>query len=178
MKVNKYLEKLQSEIPKKKNSRRKGNNFENKICKILNERFKTEEFSRTPGSGAYATSHKLPSHLVIYGDIITPQAFKYFFECKKGYNNFGIHDLLNSKSLFNQMLEECETIKAKNKKDFIFILCQDRRPPIAFMDSRLLGSPRTHYNSIKVGSYTGMDIKDLLAFENDFFFESGTIFSS
>ena len=58
------------EFGKKKriNSRRKGNAFERKMASQLNERFGTKEFARTPGSGAYATTHQnLPEHLKILG---------------------------------------------------------------------------------------------------------------
>ena len=65
---------------KKVNSRAKGNRFENKIAKMLNERFKTKEFCRSPGSGAFATTHTLPEYLKIYGDLITPERFKYVIE--------------------------------------------------------------------------------------------------
>ena len=55
---------------KRVNSKRKGSNFERKIAKILNERFETKEFNRTPGSGAFATTHKdLPDHLRIQGTL-------------------------------------------------------------------------------------------------------------
>ncbi len=70
--------------PKRKNSRAKGAAFENKVAKILNNRFNTSEFSRTPGSGAFATTHKLPDHLKLHGDLITPKNFKFIIECKKG----------------------------------------------------------------------------------------------
>ena len=84
---------------KRKNSRRKGNNFENKICKTLNERFKTEEFCRTPGSGAFATTHKLPEYLQIAGDLITPSNFRFLIECKNGYSkDLKISDFFNEKS--------------------------------------------------------------------------------
>ena len=69
--------------PKRKNSRTKGNTFERHIAKTLNDRFETTEFSRSPGSGAFATTHTLPEHLKIYGDLITPQNFKFCIECKK-----------------------------------------------------------------------------------------------
>ena len=77
------------EFSKKKrvNSKRKGSNFERKIAKILNERLNTKEFSRTPGSGAFATTHKnLPENLRIQGDLITPTSFPFVVECKNGYD--------------------------------------------------------------------------------------------
>jgi Holliday junction resolvase len=74
MKDNYDISKLNKK-KKKVNSRAKGSTFERQIAKILNERFNTSEFSRTPGSGAFATTHSLPDHLKIYGDLITPQNF-------------------------------------------------------------------------------------------------------
>ena len=62
---------------KKVNSRAKGSAFERTIAKQLNEKFETSEFSRTPGSGAFATTHSLPDHLKLYGDLITPQNFRF-----------------------------------------------------------------------------------------------------
>ena len=74
-----------SNLKEKKNinSRTKGSTFERQICKMFNKRFNTSEFCRSPGSGAFATTHSLPEHLKIYGDLITPEKFKYCIECKK-----------------------------------------------------------------------------------------------
>ena len=44
--------------PKRKNSKAKGSAFERKVAKLLNEHFETTDFQRTPGSGAFATTHK------------------------------------------------------------------------------------------------------------------------
>jgi len=168
MKVNEYLEKLKSETPKRKNSRRKGLNFENKVCKLLNERFKTEEFSRTPGSGAYATTHKLPEYLKIYGDLICPKNFLWTVETKKGYNNFFLHDLLNKTSQLGEMLEECERVEKVSRKPFIFIICQDRRPALAFIKRDLIGIV-THLETLQVRQYVCLTLEDLLKFEDSFF---------
>ena len=88
-----------SKLRKKKtrvNSRTKGSTFERKIASMFNDRFGTKEFSRTPGSGAFATTHSLPAHLKIYGDLITPEKFKYCIECKKGYNKQAVASLFLS----------------------------------------------------------------------------------
>ena len=93
---------------KKVNSRAKGSTFERQIAKILNDRLGTTEFSRTPGSGAFATTHTLPDHLKIYGDLITPQNFKYCLECKKGYNNQNLYSLYNHSSDFWKFIDQCQ----------------------------------------------------------------------
>lgn len=123
---------------KKVNSRAKGNRFENKIAKILNERFNTTEFCRTPGSGAFATTHKLPNYLKIYGDIITPEKFKYIIECKKGYNEEQVSDLFNIKSNICNMIEQAHRDSKKSSRDFLLIIGQDRRDPIAITNTLTL----------------------------------------
>jgi len=132
-----------SALKKKKrvNSRTKGNTFERQIAKLLNDRFNTTEFSRTPGSGAFATTHTLPDHLKIYGDLITPQNFKYCIECKKGYNNENLYSLYNYSSAFWGFLDQCEKDSKKCCKIPMVIFKQDRQPTLAIVPSYV------HYNS-------------------------------
>ena len=123
--------------PKRKNSRTKGNTFERQVAKILNDRFKTTEFSRSPGSGAFATTHKLPDHLKIYGDLITPQKFKFCIECKKGYNNLSLYSLYNYSSGIWNFLEQCEKDSEKCSKIPMVIFKQDRQPTLAIVPSNI-----------------------------------------
>jgi len=116
---------------KRVNSRKKGNRFENKVAKILNERFETDEFCRSPGSGAFATTHKLPKYLKVYGDLITPESFIYIIECKKGYNDLQLSDLLNSKSILRSMIAQASRDSEKSSRKFILVIGQDRRDPMA-----------------------------------------------
>ena len=116
---------------KKLNSRAKGNRFENKIAKILNERFDTKEFCRTPGSGAFATTHTLPEYLKVYGDLITPEKFKYVIECKKGYDGEQVSDLLNPKSTISNMIDQAYRDSKKSSKKFLLIIGQNRQEPVA-----------------------------------------------
>jgi hypothetical protein len=119
--------------PKRKNSRSKGNAFERKICSMLNHRFKSAEFSRSPGSGAFATSHTLPAHLQIYGDLITPLNFKYCIECKKGYNNLNLYSLYNDSSEIWKFIEQSEKDSEKCSKIPMVIFKQDRQPILAIL---------------------------------------------
>ena len=124
---------------KKVNSRAKGNRFENKIAKMLNERFKTKEFCRSPGSGAFATTHTLPDYLKIYGDLITPERFKYVIEIKKGYNEERVSELLNPKSQIFNMIAQAHRDSKKSSRKFLLIIGQDRRDPMAITNQ--LGLP-------------------------------------
>ena len=126
------ITKLRSK-PKRKNSRTKGQGFERQIAKTLNDRFKTTEFSRSPGSGAFATTHQLPEHLKIYGDLITPKNFKFCIECKKGYNNLNLYSLYNHRSEFWKFIEQCEKDSGKCNKLPLLIFKQDRQPALAII---------------------------------------------
>jgi Holliday junction resolvase len=123
---------------KKVNSRAKGSTFERQIAKILNDRLGTTEFSRTPGSGAFATTHSLPDHLKIYGDLITPQNFKYCLECKKGYNNQNLYSLYNHSSEFWKFIDQCQKDSEKCGKIPMVIFKQDRQPTLAIIPSNIV----------------------------------------
>ena len=117
------------EFSKKKrvNSKRKGSNFERKIAKILNERLNTKEFNRTPGSGAFATTHKgLPSYLKIQGDLITPSGFPFVVECKNGYD-VQLDDLFKRKSDFFSFIKQAQGDAKAGKKEWMVIYQKTRR---------------------------------------------------
>ena len=116
---------------KKVNSRNKGNAFERSIAKLLNEKFSTDEFNRSPGSGAFATTHKLPEHLKIFGDLITPKDFKYTIECKKGYNKENIYSLLNDSSKVWEFIHQSEKDAAACGKLALLLYKQDRQKTLA-----------------------------------------------
>jgi hypothetical protein len=134
--------------PKRKNSRTKGNAFERQIAKILNDRFNTTEFSRSPGSGAFATTHSLPEHLKIYGDLITPEKFKFCIECKKGYNNLNLYSLYNYSSEFWKFIEQSEKDAEKCSKLPMVIFKQDRQPVLAIIPKAIAFEENIKYIEI------------------------------
>jgi hypothetical protein len=111
---------------KRVNSRTKGNAFERKVASILNEYHETSDFCRTPGSGAFATTHKLPKHLQVKGDLITPTNYPFVIECKKGYK-FSISDCLNLKSDFREIINKIEKEAKDSNKLPLLIFQQDRQ---------------------------------------------------
>jgi len=153
---------------KRKNSRAKGNAFENKVSKILNERFDTDEFSRSPGSGAFATTHKLPSHLQIYGDLISPQDFKFIVECKKGYNQLGMDALLNRKSKVWEWIETLERDMAASRKPGFILTAQDRKPSIVITPYNKQIDNHTDKKVI-VDKYIMIYLEDFLSLPDTFF---------
>jgi len=156
---------------KKVNSRAKGNRFENKVSKILNERFDTDEFCRTPGSGAFATTHKLPNYLKVYGDLITPEKFKFIIECKKGYNEEQVSDIFNKKSNICKMIDQAHRDSKKSSRDFLLLIGQDRREPIAITNAVNLPVQGSYLKG-EVNKVEVLMVKlvDLLCIENTNFF--------
>lgn len=116
------------------NSKRKGATFERKIAKLLNERFKTNEFSRTPGSGAFGSTHSLPQHFIVRGDIITPQNFRYVIECKNGYS-VELDDLFNDGSDFYKFIEQSQKDAEVTCRDWMVIYKKNRRKEIVVVGS-------------------------------------------
>lgn len=161
--------------PKKKkkiNSRAKGNRFENKVAKLLNERFQTEDFCRTPGSGAFATTHKLPKHLQLYGDLITPLKFKFIIECKSGYNEERICDLLNPNSNISNMIATAFRDSKKSCKNFLFIIGQDRRKPSVITNDFHLEVGGDYFRGkIKGEAVIMYSLEDLLNANDSYFLE-------
>jgi hypothetical protein len=158
MKDNYDISKLKKK--KKVNSRAKGSTFERNIAKLLNDRFNTSEFSRSPGSGAFATTHTLPEHLKIYGDLITPQNFKYCIECKKGYNNLNLYSLYNYSSEWWCFLEQCQKDSDKCGKIPLVIFKQDRQPTLAIVPDYVKTLKRLQYIEIhKMHNFTKMSYR-------------------
>tara|TARA_R110000868_G_scaffold13711_3_gene63584 strand:+ start:12007 stop:12558 length:552 start_codon:yes stop_codon:yes gene_type:complete len=131
MQDNFDLKNLLSTKKKRKNSRTKGNSFERKVCAILNEFFETDEFIRSPGSGAFSTTHNLPEYLKFSGDLITPKDFALTIECKKGYNKENLGSIFNPKSELISFIEQSERDSQKIKKEFLLLFQQDRNAILA-----------------------------------------------
>jgi Holliday junction resolvase len=134
---------------KRKNSRAKGSTFERQIAKLFNDRFNTTEFSRSPGSGAFATTHDLPDYLKIYGDLITPQNFNYCIECKKGYNKENLYSLYNYSSDLWGFLDQCLKDSEKCDKIPMVIFKQDRQPTLAIVPSHVQTNKLQQYIEIQ-----------------------------
>lgn len=170
-----------SKLVKKKrngiNSKAKGGRFERKIAEILNTRFKTTDFCRTPGSGAFATTHKLPDHLKIYGDLITPKNFKFIIECKSGYNKEGVCNLFNPNSILSEMIAQAERDSEKCSKKFMLVIGQDRTDVIVLINDQLRGS-QNNFNSgsmhlrLKDKHYAIYKLSELLTLPDEIFLET------
>jgi len=159
---------------KRKNSRTKGNTFERKVCALLNERFETTDFNRSPGSGAFANTHRLPDHLKVYGDLIVPQKFQYIIECKKGYNKVSLGSLFNIKSEFYDFINQAKRDASKISKKWMVIFQQDRKDTLAiFEDLYLKHTVKDHsFITFNNSNIIVMKLEDLLKVTTkDFWFD-------
>jgi len=167
------FEKLRKK-PKRKNSKAKGSAFERKVAKILNEHFETTDFQRSPGSGAYATTHNLPDHLKIHGDLITPKDFIYSIECKKGYNTLDLYSLLNPNSKIYEFIKQAEKDADQANKEAIVLMAQDRRDIIALIKEDSHISNQLNLNKKRIihilNNYILVSFKDVLSIDSSLFF--------
>lgn len=98
-------------------SKRKGSGFENEIAKFLNKSYNTQQFSRTPGSGAWmgrSNSAKrsgvaIEAQITLRGDLITPSNFPFIVECKN-YNDSPVYHTIikGPDAKLDQWLKEVE----------------------------------------------------------------------
>jgi len=160
---------LKEKLSKKKrvNSRSKGNTFERKICALLNNRFNTTEFCRSPGSGAFATTHSLPDYLKVYGDLITPKNFKHIIECKKGYNKVNINSIFNNSSELWEFIKQSERDSQVSGKTSVIVYQQDRQP--ALIISRI-GLFSRFSDTITFDQYEINLLDKILTLSDDYFF--------
>ena len=82
---------------------------------------------RSPGSGAFSTTHNLPEHLKFSGDLITPKNFRFIIECKKGYNKENLGSTFNTKSDLLNFIQQADRDARKIQKQFLIVFQQDRK---------------------------------------------------
>tara|TARA_R110000824_G_scaffold103208_5_gene245266 strand:- start:1043 stop:1555 length:513 start_codon:yes stop_codon:yes gene_type:complete len=125
------------EFKKKKrvNSRRKGNAFERDIAKLLNTRFNTTDFCRSPGSGAFATTHDLPQYMKVHGDLITPQYFKFILECKSGYD-VTFEDIFKPKSDLYKFIEQASRDAKRADREWLVVYKKTRHKPFVIVGKK------------------------------------------
>jgi len=169
MKDNYDISKLSGKKGKKKvNSRAKGQAFERKVANLLNLKFKTKEFCRTPGSGAFATTHSLPDYLKIYGDLITPKNFKFSIECKKGYNEENLSSMFNPNSATWKFIKQSEKDSKNSGKLPLIIWQQDRSLILVITQANTFPD---YLVNIHICGYRIYNLQDLLNLDNGWFLD-------
>lgn len=169
--MNKSNELNYSELEKdlkkpRKNSKRKGSNFERKVVKLLEDRFDTP-FSRTPGSGAFATTHKTIQEMS--GDIIVPTGFRFCIECKSGYD-YELHltKLFDPRSRLYDFIRQAVKDSRKAKKDWLLIWKGTRKQALVFCEKDFFSKcPKVQVNT-KCWMYR---LEDVLKQEDCYWFD-------
>ena len=159
--------KLENDFYKKPriNSRTKGNTFERAFAKKLNVRFDTKEFCRTPGSGAFATTHKLPEYLQVHGDLITPEKFKFVIEAKRGYD-IKFEDLWKPKSNLYSFIAQAARDGKNAGKPWLLIYKKDRQKECVISLEKFPINEKALFK----GVYYLYLLEDVLALKDDIFF--------
>ena len=136
---NLNYEELEKDLKKpRKNSKRKGSNFERKVVKLLEERFDMP-FSRTPGSGAFATTHKTIQEMS--GDIITPAGFKFCIECKSGYDHeLHMTKLFDPRGRLYDFIRQAVRDAKKARKHWMLIWKGTRKQALVFCEKDFFSS--------------------------------------
>lgn len=157
---------------KKINSKKKGNRTELEMAKILNERFKGENFKRTPSSGAiFGSSNRVRAVNVneeivttLAGDIMCPLNFKFSIE-HKAYENASFWDLFNASSNLNKWFEQSLNDATISNKKPLLVVKFNNKKRICYTKEKL-----DFYIFEKDGWYCYW-LSDLLKLNDDFFFE-------
>lgn len=110
------------------NSRAKGEDFEHKICQILNKRFSTK------GHKFEKNISNLAEGLKVCGDIAGPSSFRFSVDCKSGYDVITISDLFKAGSELSKFWKRCCARAAKLGLDPIMIWQHDNRDILAVID--------------------------------------------
>ena len=150
---------------KRVNSRRKGNTFEREIAKLFNTRFNTTDFCRSPGSGAFATTHELPQYMKVHGDLITPQNFKFILECKSGYD-VTFEDIFKPKSDLYKFIKQAKRDAKKAEQDWLVIYKKTRHKPFVITGKKYplktVVAVNNKYYIYKLSDFLSLDVDNFM----------------
>jgi Holliday junction resolvase len=167
MDLDKLLEDKEFGRKKRVNSKQKGSRFERDIVKFLNERFGNYgKFARTPGSGAFATTHDLPDHIILHEDIIAPKNFQFLIECKNGYD-LDLTDLFNFNSQLYKWIQKLEAKSFENAQKWCIIYKKNRNKKVIITNKEV----KEEYTPITIVTLNSKDlVNTCFLYEFDEFF--------
>lgn len=157
-------------------SKLKGNNFERKIAKIFNDRFRhlykdKDSFRRSITSGGFfggKNSKKsiIDEHKIDIGDIMTPPGFRFTIECKFYKTPFTINILHNFNSQLDKWLKQAEEQSKLANKDFLLIIKFNDIKEIVITKKLLV----SNINYIYYNSYYIYSLESLLNLKDEIWF--------
>lgn len=163
-------------MAKRINSKKKGNSFENQVCKIFRKRF-NKEFSRVPASGAIATTRKDQLYEnakeVLSGDIICPPKFKFSIECKSR-KDFSLWELLgDSREVdWSEWWLQCHKDAAASKKEPLLVAKYNNRKLLAFLPANFIVKVEEYgIKHVQYEDFIIILLDKLLKLPDNFFFE-------
>lgn len=189
-KKNNFLKELsniqqKAKLPKKKrkDSKKKGNKGELDFCKIMNKRFKTHHFIRTPSSGALVGGSNYQKRLgldedliaALASDIMVPKKFNFSVE-HKSYSSdnttLNVYDLLfkNNNSIL-EWWQQCTTDAKKAKKNPMLVIKIDYQKRFCIIESSC-DPPISNINYIEYNLFSNSiwiyPLEDLLKLDKKF----------
>lgn len=162
-------------------SKSKGNKFERDIRDLLNKAFETQEFARTPNSGAimglgnYAKNQNLEEHTkkTLGSDIICPSWFNFSIECK----------CYGDKPNYAAVLANEDTFLSGWIGEVLFDAINSKRTPILFFKTNRKGTfvvvPSMFLDIIQANDVNFLRYKtDFLIIPVDFFSNYARLFNT
>lgn len=163
---------------KRKNSSVKGKRGERLACKELIARF-GQQFSRSLGSGNRTSQiHGMPDFAkkTFSGDICCPDGFRFVIEHKFGYEeDVDLHNsFFGGCKKLDEFLEQVTKDANYCKRKPLLLWKRARKPYLSFIK---ISDIKEFIDSFKYKllyrDWVCISLKELLALDNDFFYESG-----
>lgn len=163
---------LSRKTTKRINTKRKGNQGERELVKILTKRFGLG-FSRNVSSGARTSQVNLDEDALklLSSDICTPLKFSYSIESKYGYPNINLTNIfVSGNTELDKFLDQVEKDSKKCGKQPLLAWKPPRMPWLAFIytDEAKL---RSFKYRLLYGIWSVVALDELLKLEDEFFYK-------
>lgn len=181
--IEDLISNLNKSSKKRKNSKKKGGRGENTLCKVLKKRF-NYPFSRVVGSGNRWSQTNLSEEAkrLLTGDVVVPSNFKFCIECKHGYSELDLCNVLDNKTkILDDFIEQAVRDAGRINRTPIVCWKKDYCSWIVFVKKEdfatAAGFKKFEHNIIDFGVYLcyndwiGISLENFLKQEDSFFFE-------
>lgn len=167
----------QSTSKKTVNQKKKGSRVELRLSKILSAHFE-KPFSRSVGSGnRFSQVSQLPEHALqtFMGDLCVPKGFRFVIECKGGYNDVNLSQLITkgSKALDGFLSQVTSDSKQCGREPIVFWK-MDRRDWLAIYHHSSFAKTPDFKVFVNYGDWRIVNMKQLLerTDQSEWFFEN------
>ena len=156
------------EKKKKKRAKPKGNRGELELSKILNNKFNSNEFSRSLGSGnRWSQVDSVKADYI--GDLVVPTGFRFTIECKTGYSEIDLGTMLSKGNpMFDTFLKQATDDAKKAKKQPLLAWRRDRKKWLFAINEKEIEEYSFQY-LMKYRNWSIIHIDQFLSIPNNFF---------